>query len=174
MASKEIKLVISDLHLGSGLLTEEGEYNFREAFSEDSTLHSFLQFYRTGKYLNRKIELIINGDFFETLEVSEYSRSPLEMTAELACERIEQILDGHPLVFEAFIDFLSSPEKQIRFIPGNHDMVLIFPEVQEFLRKRISPKLQFSVTSYSFLDVYIEHGNQYQLCTNFDLDNLTK
>lgn len=172
METKEIKLVISDLHLGSGLLTEEGEYNFKESFSDDSMLASFLKFYRTEEYTDYQVELIINGDFFEMLEVTEFSKSPFQMTAELACERIKKIIEGHLPVFQSLKEFLSTPNKFIRFIPGNHDMAIVFPGVQELLRNKIGKNLQFSTISYSFSDVYVEHGNQHHLCTQFDLDNL--
>ena len=57
-------LVISDIHLGAGVVVE-GKRNPLEDFHHDKEMVGFIEYYFSGEYLNRDVELIINGDLFD-------------------------------------------------------------------------------------------------------------
>ena len=61
-------LVISDIHLGAGVLVN-GKRNYLEDFHFDKELVDFLDYYSTGEFQNKEVELIINGDLFDLLAV---------------------------------------------------------------------------------------------------------
>ena len=168
---KKILLVVSDLHLGAGSFFEDGNRNYREDFFHDFKFVEFLEFYRSGKYRNLSVELVINGDFFEMHETGDYKEDPVKMTQDLALWRIKQIIKGHPALFAELRNFANSYKKAIILVNGNHDQSMLFPGVQEFLRRIIHPSLVFCGRSYSCADVYIEHGSQYFRASYFDYSN---
>ena len=170
---KKIVLVISDLHLGAGVYLPGGSINFREDFLFDRYLVEFIQFYRSGQYRNQEVELIVNGDCFEMLETSDYEEDPLRMTETLAVRRIEQIMKGHASVFAELKTFASTPGKSLRFLCGNHDMVLIFPAVRQLIKDRVHSRTLFNDWNHTFADVYVEHGNRFFHCSRYDPDRLT-
>ena len=61
-------LVISDIHLGAGTYVK-GIKNFLEDFHYDEEMVDFLNYYSSGDYEKREVELIINGDLFDLLAV---------------------------------------------------------------------------------------------------------
>lgn len=154
-------LVLSDMHLGAGHFLPSGEPNFKEDCFFDRELMDFLEYHRTGHFLRRSVEIVFNGDFFEMLETTDYSSSPLRLTETLALERIDQVLRGHPGVFAELSRFCRTANKRIRFLPGNHDRAIVFPRVQQLLGARIGGNVSFSNDHYVTRGVYITHGDQF-------------
>ena len=66
---RKLKLVLSDLHLGKGMRLPNGAINFLEGFYYDDQFVEFIHYYSSGVYRHHDIELIINGDFFDFLQV---------------------------------------------------------------------------------------------------------
>ena len=95
-------IVISDIHLGAGTYVN-GVRNYLEDFHYDEEMVDFLEFYSTGDYLNREVELIINGDLFDLLAVPHVSFFDDEFWSEKASkEKLKLIVEAHPEVMEAF------------------------------------------------------------------------
>ncbi len=168
---KKIKLVVSDFHLGKGKYLEDGSLNPLEDFFYDDKFIEFLRYYTTGEYRDSELELIINGDFFNLLLV-EFRDSPDIITEKDAVEIIHKIFNGHKEVFDALQEIAGRLNSSVTFIVGNHDQGLLWPEVESALRKRISPNIKLFPRFYDFDDIYIEHGNQYEVLHRFDEKNI--
>ena len=65
---KRTIIVISDLHLGAGNSVNNRK-NPLEDFHFDKELIEFIEYHSSGHFLDREVELIINGDFFDLLAV---------------------------------------------------------------------------------------------------------
>ena len=65
--SSKLKVIVSDFHLGEG--QERGSLNPWENFHHDDKFAELLRYYSTDYYEDEDVELIINGDFFDLLQV---------------------------------------------------------------------------------------------------------
>jgi len=156
-------LVVSDFHLGSGARLSDGRPNPMEDFPYDTSFIEFLAFYSTGQWESREVELVINGDFLNQIqEFPQNEVSPHLITEKRAVERSRRIIQGHVALFDALGTFAALPDKNVIFIPGNHDPGLSFTAVQEILRQRIGGAVSFAERSYIKDGVYIEHGDRYE------------
>lgn len=169
-AKKHIKIVISDCHLGTGATLADGAINPLEDFRKDEKFVEFLEFYGGGGFAS--VELVINGDFFDMLQaLTSQSDTPYEIVESIAIYKIRRILRGHPRVIEALKAFIDKGH-HVKMIWGNHDAGLWWPGVQEEIRQTVSPKIEFLFTPYRFDGVHIEHGNQYEIFHQFDIQNM--
>lgn len=154
-------MVISDFHLGAGPNLPQGGTNFLEDFFHDAKLVEFLSFYSGGDYTKAFVQLVINGDFFNHLQVFPDERDPAILTERVALKRTEAIVAGHPDVFDALARFAATPNHSIVFTIGNHDIGLFWPGVQDLIVCRLGPNVRVHrEASYISDGVWIEHGNQ--------------
>ena len=131
-------LVISDLHLGAGA-NFNGKRNFLEDFHHDRELVEFLDYYSTGSYKSRTVELIINGDFFDFLAVPFVPYFADEFWSESAAlDKLKIILKAHPEVIDAMDRFLNQKNKKMVYIIGNHDGELVFDKVRNHFIQTLS------------------------------------
>lgn len=158
-----LKLVLSDLHLGTGRLLPSGARNPREPFLFDRPFCELLRHYSSKPYEATDLELVFNGDTFELLDAADYApgEDPLQMTSAIAVAQLWRILRGHTELFAELRRFAGRPGKSVRFLQGNHDRALAFPEVQAFLRAQLGERIAFSLEHYAFGRVWIEHGDRY-------------
>ncbi|MFO8056128.1 MAG: hypothetical protein R6V10_02380 [bacterium] len=168
------KLVISDFHIGTGLLAEDGTLNPLEYFIFDPRLIAFLDYYSSGPYKNTDVELILNGDFLNTLQVDFQESFPTEISEELAINKVRKIVDGHPEVFDALRRFTATPHHRITYIAGNHDPGVLWPGVRNELNRLLETEIYFPGFNYTFDGIWIEHGHQYHPSNRFDTGNLFK
>ncbi|MEW6057993.1 MAG: hypothetical protein AB1540_15410 [Bdellovibrionota bacterium] len=177
----KIKLVISDCHLSAGLHFES-EKNPHEDFFFDDEMVEFFEYFSTGKYGDGcEVELIINGDYFDFLNVPYKGEFEEVITEQFALYKLECILAGHPKVIDALKRFASKPGKEITYNIGNHDADFFFPKVRErFIRvvdpegRYPSPKVRVNhVSSVLELDggVQIHHGNQFEAVHVFNYES---
>jgi UDP-2,3-diacylglucosamine pyrophosphatase LpxH len=171
----KLKFVLSDLHLGAGHI----ESNYLEDFTVDTKLAQFLQaISHESERDQREVELIINGDFFEFLEVPAVDNyrpgevypdeAYLDSSEQASIQRLNIIVEGHPLVFDALSDFIhvEAPQRRITLIKGNHDVNLYWPGVKARLREILgtsgtrSSMLLFAEEFISRERIYVEHGHQ--------------
>ena len=164
---KKIKLIVSDFHLGKGRLLPDGSMNPLEDFFYDDKFIEFLKHYTSGEYENAEFELIINGDFFNLLQ-TEYVEGADVITEKKAVKIMDDILNGHPQVFDALSFIATRLNSTLTFVVGNHDQGLLWPGVEAVLRKRISSNIRIFPKNYYFDGVYVEHGNQYEVLHHFD------
>ncbi len=175
----QIKIVVSDLHLGAGR-AQEG--NRLEDFDQDAAWGELLERLMAESQRRRApVELILAGDAFEFLQVPalppEETFDPQRAYASefyapsdsaSSRRKMELIIQGHPRFFEALATFLSlAPQRKVCIIKGNHDVNLHWESVQNALRSAIGaegelrPCLEFVERYISREEIYVEHGNQY-------------
>lgn len=195
-SASDYTIIISDLHLTQEHITDPDnplwkKYLTREFFF-DATFRDFLE------HIDQKIadenpgkkpivELILNGDIFDFDSVTAIPDEPpykitwLESRRGLFPEEVKSvfkldiILRDHKEWFDALRRFILKGHRVI-FITGNHDLELLFPQVQERLIDSLSlPEeykhhVRFCDWFYiSNKDTLIEHGNQYDpfcVCQN--------
>lgn len=176
---KKSIIVISDIHLGAGAYVNSKK-NYLEDFYYDKELVDFINFYSTGDYLNREVEMIINGDLFDLLAVPFVNYYDDEFWSEEASlDKLRLILDAHPEVIEAFGEFLSNKKKKIIFIIGNHDAEFVFPSLQKLLLDRIPEKVRdkFEIKLNSEAEyipvegIVLKHGHEYEIAHHFHPDD---
>jgi len=173
----KFKIVISDLHLSAGRVSEG---NRLEDFGSDQEFAAFLEeITAESERDGAEVELIINGDAFEMLQVPhvdefdparEYRPKLYHSSSELDSERkMALIIAGHPTFFDALKNFVQAepPARYLTFVKGNHDINLHWPAVQQAIREAVSANgdraalLIFEERRISREGIYVEHGNQY-------------
>jgi UDP-2,3-diacylglucosamine pyrophosphatase LpxH len=176
--SGKLKIVVSDFHLGAG--PPDVNQNPLEDFIADEAFARFLETIRVESDRDDKeVELIINGDFFEFLQVpavdefdpgltyppeAYYDSSQTE-----SIKRLDLITAGHPVVFDALSDFIQveAPRRRMTLIKGNHDANLFWPGVKQRLREILgatgqrASMLLFAERYVSREGIFVEHGHQY-------------
>lgn len=169
-------VIFSDIHLGAGARIH-GKRNFLEDFHYDKEMVEFLEYYSGGHYLEREVELIINGDFLDLLAVPFVPYFDDEFWSEKsALHKLKIIINAHKEVFQALINFLSFPKNKIVYIIGNHDAEMVFDSLQkyfiDYFPERDRAKVQIIVNdkeSYIPCEgVVIRHGHEYELAHIFD------
>lgn len=173
------KIVLSDLHLGTG--HSKGAPNFFDDFNDDDRFAQLLA--RLSSRANGDLELIINGDFFDLLKVPVNGLFPEAITEEIGALKVELCLKGHPKVVEALRGFLRERKgnrRCITYLPGNHDMELVFPTVRKLFSKAIcgaelDDRVSFIVDRDRYRlegGVEIHHGHQFEAMNAFDFKRL--
>jgi UDP-2,3-diacylglucosamine pyrophosphatase LpxH len=166
------KLVISDFHIGTGQLLPDGEVNPLEYFIIDARFISFLEHYSTGEFAAAEVELILNGDFLNTLQVDMREKTPTEISEADAVAKVRGIFAGHPELFAALARFAAAPSHNITYIAGNHDPAIHWPAVQAELSARLGAAIAFPGFNYKFDGIWVEHGNQYAPANRFNPNKL--
>ncbi len=159
---KKIRLVVSDFHLGNGRYRPDGTVNLLEDFIYDEEFIEFVEHYAGSgeEQPDSDVELIINGDFFNMIQLMPEEQGLDFLTERAALTKVEAILSGHKELFGALRTFNSEPHRRIVFILGNHDPQLLWKGVQEILRRTVQGEVIFIEDSYSFDGVHIEHGHE--------------
>ncbi|MBI3725250.1 hypothetical protein HY251_15065 [bacterium] len=150
-----------------------------ENFHHDDKFAELLRYYSTDYYEDEDVELIINGDFFDFLQVQYEGEFTDIITEDIAVAKLKACLDGHPTVTRALAAFVESPRKRITYIPGNHDIDLVFPRVRRLFRELVtgSPldeRIRFIVDReyYEFDGVQVHHGHQLEAMNSFDMNRI--
>jgi UDP-2,3-diacylglucosamine pyrophosphatase LpxH len=178
--SPDIRLVVSDLHIGTG--HRRGMFNPFEDFYEDDKLAEFLRYHADDFGRGRSIELILAGDILDMMKVQVGRDEAFtdEITEEIAGHKALQCLAGHPQLCQALSSFLDRGGTQITVIPGNHDIELLLPSVQKVFRGAIAPgtlgsRLQFIDRTPVYIlpeGIQIHHGHMFEAHLQFDYGQL--
>lgn len=161
-----IKLIVSDLHLGTGRYTAEGIRNPYEDFFFDEAFDELLEYYTKGTYTDYDVELIINGDFLNLLQ-ADILKDGVTITEDDCLVMLKRIVRGHPVFFDALKRFMFVLNHHTSVLVGNHDQGLLWGRVQELLKNIVSPRLEIYHRSLTFDGIYIEHGNNYDILNGF-------
>ncbi|MBT4792361.1 MAG: hypothetical protein HON90_12390 [Halobacteriovoraceae bacterium] len=173
--SKKEYLVISDLHLGAGD-EYENRINPLEDFHSDEELVDFFNFYSTGEYANKDVELIINGDFFDLLAVPFIPLFDDEYWSETASlQKLKIILAAHEEVIASLINFVGTKNKSLVYIIGNHDSELLFDSLKDHFislfpidhRDRITLKNDLNLYQPT-KGIFLQHGHEYESLHHFN------
>jgi len=169
----KLKVIISDFHIADG--QEAGLLNPWENFHHDAKLAELLRYYSTDFYEDEEVELIINGDFFDLLQVRYDGGFPDQITERIGMAKLKACLDGHPGAVRALADFIDVPRKTIVVLPGNHDIELVFPGCQRMFSEAVcgkddDPRMRFIVEKdhYEFDGVQVHHGMQFEPMNRFE------
>ncbi len=166
MALNREIIVLGDIEMGGGTLTDD--------FISDNALSELIS------ELNRRphpVDLILNGDTFDFLKCP-YSKGgklvyTRHITAEVSLNKLDLICSAHKKVFDVLTKFIRSPHHNLFFVFGNHDLDLVFPQVQEKLRKMLRAKSNVHfIIRYNADGVYVEHGMQYDYLNKIDFQNM--
>lgn len=118
------------------------------------------------------VDLILNGDTFDFLKCP-YPRNgkyfyTRHITKEVSLAKLELVYNAHRQVFESLKSFVHSGRHGLYFTFGNHDMDLVYPEVQERIKEILSAQHNVHfVVKYHNHNVYVEHGMQYDALNKF-------
>ena len=175
---QKLKIVLSDLHIGAGHGDEID--NPLEDFRANEAFIAFLhEIWHESEREERETELIINGDFFEFLQVPAVERFDatvsypkdvyLDSSEEASIKRLNNIVAGHQDIFDVLADFMhvEVAQRSITIIKGNHDVNLYWPGVKSRLREILGASgaraslLRFANEFVSREKIYIEHGHQH-------------
>lgn len=156
---RRLLLIFSDIEAGGGTATDD--------FVEDELLCRTLQenFRYTKEY---PTDLILNGDTFDFMKSPYKGAYPRHITENVSLWKLEKIREAHPQIFNVFGKFLKSNKRtRIIFVHGNHDFDLVYPKVQERVKKIIAGndkklKARILFPGFEFEDglVFVEHGSQ--------------
>jgi UDP-2,3-diacylglucosamine pyrophosphatase LpxH len=174
---KKTKIVLSDLHIGTG--HAKGRPNPFDDFCDDERLAQLLARVAT-QYEEDEVELVVNGDFFDLLKVPVNGLFPEAITEGIGALKVELCLRGHPRVVDALRGFVRTPRRLVTFMPGNHDMELVFPEVRRVVSRALTgsdsdERVRFLVDRDRYRlegGVEIHHGHQFEALNAFDFSEL--
>jgi len=169
---RKVKLVISDFHIGRGRWLEDGSLNPLEQFFYDEKFIEFLDYYSKDEFRRAEVELILNGDFLNTIQVDYDEELPEAITERGSLEKVRLIVEGHPELFEALRRFAQAPHHSLTYILGNHEPSLLWTSVRQWLEQALETKIRYPGFSYTFDGIYIEHGQQYHAVNRFDPNQL--
>jgi UDP-2,3-diacylglucosamine pyrophosphatase LpxH len=167
---RKTKLVVSDFHLGKGPRHSDGSQNLLEDFHSDREFIDFLDYFSKGPFKRAEVGLVINGDFFNFLQVDYKDRFTDFMTESDSLHKLRRILEGHVALFAKLAEFSREDHHSIVFILGNHDPGLLWEGVQEALRQHLGGRVDFRMDYVEEDGIHIEHGNQYLADNRYDRD----
>lgn len=166
MALQKEIIIIGDIEMGGGTLTDD--------FISDKALSELVLELSKREH---PIDLVLNGDTFDFLKCPylkngkrTYTR---HITKEVSLAKLQLIYNAHGKVFDALSKFVRSKHRNLYFTFGNHDLDLVYPEVQAEIKKilRRSHNVHF-VIKYHSHGVYAEHGMQYDHLNKVDFKKL--
>ncbi len=159
---RQIKLVVSDMHLGKGRDLESGSLNSLEEFYYSDKFVEFLNYYSSGEFDNAEVELIINGDFLNFLQVDYKGHFLSVITEEVSLMKLKGIIKGHKKVFEALKEFAANEDHSITYVVGNHDQGMYWPATRAYLDQAVDHAIKYKNLVYYFDGIHIEHGHMHE------------
>lgn len=177
---KLLRIVLSDLHLGTGI--RKGELNPFEDFVYDEHFAELVAHYDAQAGGRAEVELILNGDIFDLLKVKVEGVWPTEITPDIATEKLRQCLEGHPRFVLALRRFLAKPHRRIVYLPGNHDLDMWLSAPQELFRRYVAPgrlgeRVHFITNSDTYYlpeGIQVRHGHQLEHIHRVDYTEMTR
>ena len=156
-----LTLVLSDFHLGKGKFLEDGVINILEDFDEDEKFAEFLDHYSTGTYYFSDVTVVLNGDIFNLIQMDVKGVFTHLVTEQNTIDMVEEIIEGHPLFFQAIKKFLGRPNKKLVYVIGNHDMGMCFEGAQKRFIDEVSHEVEFT-HQYVYQGILVEHGHRFE------------
>jgi UDP-2,3-diacylglucosamine pyrophosphatase LpxH len=152
--------VISDIELGQGDIFDD--------FKDEAALLSFLKKITAEKGKNI---LVLNGDTFDFMKMPYLDKFTHHITEEISLWKLNRILETYPKIFVQLQEFLNKTPNKIHFNIGNHDFDLLWPAVQQKLKKVLGNANKISFGHfYQDRNLHIEHGNQVDYFYKMDVE----
>ena len=166
--TKHILIILSDLHLSAWQDAKSGHVLAPEGFHYDVAFGHFVDdLLERVKSEGAECEILMLGDFLDFLhtKVPLSEKDFLTTTEASSLQKLQAILRAHPLFFEALKRFVSKGFR-LRVVPGNHDIDLMRPAVQQVLKEKIETDSLNHIHFHSWIHyipgvLYAEHGHQY-------------
>lgn len=164
-------VVVSDLHLGSGRDDAWASSNHLELFHHDAAFARFVEHLSLqSESSRRRLRLVILGDLLDFPRVPETGGTPAKTDADLV-DRTRRVVAGHSLIFDALRAFAERGHL-IDILPGNHDVGMIRPVVQDEIRSAVDTTETGRLRFHSWIFhipglLYAEHGHQYHDINSF-------
>ncbi len=156
------------MHLGKGRHLPGGNINSLEEFYYSEKFVEFLNYYTSSEYQKAEVELIINGDFFNFLQVDYRGHFLTVITEGVSLEVMKSIIAGHPKVFEAMREFASIEGNSITYVVGNHDQAMLWPGTRAYFDEVLNHQVKYKNIVYFFDGVHIEHGHMHEAANRLD------
>jgi len=161
-------VVISDLHMGLGR-GADGQWDPKEDFRWTGALRGFLdKVAGTGK---EQVDLVIAGDFLELWQPPSNIQC-IGDGADLGCTIpemkaiVRRVVSEHSADAAALASFAKRGTNKVYVIPGNHDAVLVIPEIWKIVADAMdAPSGRVELVASGVWvsadgKVLIEHGHQ--------------
>ncbi len=138
--------VVSDLHLGGEKTPTE---NF-QIFKHGKRLGDFIE--RLAKKANnndnRRVALVLNGDIVDFLAETD----PMYLDPSGAVEKLKRIYQDPSFnpVWKALELFVSTPNRYLIIILGNHDVELALPPVKNWLSQKLTKGVETASARITF------------------------
>ncbi len=166
--TKNILITLSDLHLSAVQDIDTGYCAVREGFHYDAAFSHFIDhLLERVKSEDARLQILILGDFLDFLHTKvPLSESNFLTTTEASSlQKLQAIIRAHPLFFESLKRFVATGFP-LSFVPGNHDIDLMRPPVQELLKESIKTESGANIFFHFWIYhipgvLYAEHGHQY-------------
>ena len=156
-----ILLALSDFHLGKGKFLDNGMINMLEDFDEDEKFAEFLDHYSTGTNYFSDVHVVLNGDILNLIQTDVEGVYTHLLTEEHIEKMVSEIIEGHPVFFQALKRFLSRPNKHVTYVIGNHDIGMVFPKAQKKFNDAVGKEIEYT---HQFVKhgVLAEHGHRFE------------
>jgi len=149
-----IIIVLSDIEMGVGGDDDDVQHEY--------LLAQIIDEHTQGLDADVQVDLVFNGDTFDLIGTPIEGRFPAHITSDLACQKLDQVLNAHTGYFARLRAFLAKDHRKVHFVVGNHDPELLFPAVQARLAELCggSHRVNFPGFELEVGPVHIEHGSQ--------------
>lgn len=165
---KKLKLIVSDFHLGGGRRLAQGGVNALEDFNHDHRFKEMLEFYSQGLYDDTEIELIMNGDMLNLIQVDYHGHYPSVITEAVSVTKVERVIMGHTVFFQALRDFLEPENRTLTYVVGNHDQEMLWKGTRDVFETAVGKTVNWKNIYYLIDGIHIEHGHQYEAVNRMD------
>jgi len=152
------QIVVSDFHLGEGRRNWDGSLNILEDFTLDQRFVEFVDHYFQSY---DEVELVLAGNFFEMLRSKAVPDYPDILFETYALDQIRVSMSGHGVIMDALKRFMERPGNRLVYLMGEADWGVMWHQVQNEIRNRISERMEFYPNDYFRDGIYIQHGHQY-------------
>jgi len=166
----EIKLVVSDFHLGTGRKHRNGATNHLEDFLFDEEFAEFLDYHCSGRYAQMDVELVLNGDILNLIQIEDHGIHTHLLTERATCRALRRIVAGHTVFFEALGRFAQAPGRRVTYVIGNHDAGMLWPAPQRVFEEAVGGRVRFYAVHCLTHGVHIEHGQQHEELARLDME----
>ena len=136
----------------------------------------FLNYYATGSYAKKEVELIINGDFLIFWRYPSLNFLTMNFGVRKQFRKIKNYFRCSQNVIDALIKFLSKEKKKLVYIVGNHDGEFLFESMRKYFKDLFPENSRKDVIFRFEKDgeyspgegIIIKHGHEYEIPNQID------
>ena len=160
LESRDIKVVLSDLHIGRGDSWDE--------FKWDREFEEFVEKLPEIAGEPSRTQIVLNGDILDMIKGS--WRDGKVRKSDVV-KFIEDCHKAHKRLFLALSRWVELGG-EIVWVVGNHDHPLASQEISELLCKTVGFPIRFYLREFFDRGLWIEHGHRYEVLNRTDTKNV--